>query len=78
MNEVAIQGMAIRRAQWLYHGIPCADCHGAGVKMYGNTATWRSRPGVLAGQAMTYDVCNTCWGSGRDDVRWPSHDVPRG
>ena len=40
----------------------CKDCNGTGVKLYGNTATYH--PHYFAGQAMTEDTCNVCWGSG--------------
>ena len=49
---------------------PCADCGGAGVKMYESTSTWR---GGIGGAAMTNDVCDKCWGSGDADSPWYSH-----
>jgi DnaJ-class molecular chaperone len=39
----------------------CNKCSGSGVFLYSNTSTWR---GGLGGQALTYDVCDSCWGSG--------------
>lgn len=47
----------------------CPECGGAGVRAYGSTATWR---GGVGGQAITNDVCNKCWGSGKKQP-WPSH-----
>lgn len=46
----------------------CPRCKGSGVELYGSTATWRR--GVVAGQAMTNDVCDSCWGSGDADRPW--------
>lgn len=43
---------------------PCPKCGGKGTYLYANTATWRSRPGTIAGSAMTSDVCDECWGTG--------------
>lgn len=40
---------------------PCLRCDGTGRITYGSTATWR---GGIGGQALTADVCDTCWGSG--------------
>lgn len=51
-------------------GNQCDECGGAGGYFYANTATWR-RAGV-AGQAITYDVCDKCWGSGDKTRPWPS------
>lgn len=49
----------------IWRGIPegheCQDCGGAGVKLYGDGSTWRGGP---AGQVLTTDVCDRCWGSG--------------
>lgn len=45
----------------------CERCEGAGSIMYGSTATWR---GGIGGQAMTWDVCNQCWGSGDATRPW--------
>jgi len=42
----------------------CSKCGGSGSFMYSNTATYRAKPGTVAGQAFTEDVCNLCWGSG--------------
>ena len=56
-----------------YRGIEiheaCKDCDGFGIKVYGSTATYR---GGIGGQMMTNDVCNKCWGSGRDKHPWPA------
>jgi hypothetical protein len=48
----------------------CRSCSGAGIKVYGSTSTWR---GGIGGQMMTSDVCDKCWGSGREDNPWLSH-----
>jgi hypothetical protein len=47
-------------------GVSCQRCHGYGYRAYGSTATWR---GGIGGQAITTDVCDVCWGSGRNDVK---------
>ena len=39
----------------------CSYCNGTGIRMYGDTATWHDH--FIAGQAMTLDICNLCWGS---------------
>lgn len=39
----------------------CRTCRGSGIRMYGNTATWR---GGIGGAQCTNDVCDACWGSG--------------
>lgn len=52
------------RAIWLAErGVtdPCPSCAGEGRKAYGNTSTWRKGFG---GQAITWDVCDVCWGTG--------------
>lgn len=49
----------------------CFECGGSGIKMYANTATYH--PHFIAGQAITPDVCNKCWGSGDKTKHWPSH-----
>lgn len=54
----------------IYEGEECPGCQGHGVKMYGNTSTWRYG---IGGQAFTFDVCDECWGSGKKDKPWPSH-----
>lgn len=51
-------------------GYECRKCGGAGVRAYGDTATWR---GGIGGQMITSDVCDGCWGSGSASCRWPSH-----
>jgi len=40
---------------------PCDRCGGSGVRCYPSTAGWR---GGAAGQQVTSDVCDLCWGSG--------------
>lgn len=45
----------------------CPRCQGGGVRWYSSTATWR---GGMGGCAMTTDVCDECWGSGRTDRIW--------
>jgi len=47
-------------------GVACQRCQGYGYRAYGSTATWR---GGIGGQAITTDVCDVCWGSGRHDVK---------
>ena len=65
--------------QWMLdsRGVPedrvCEKCHGFGARTYSSTATWR---GGVGGMTITTDVCDRCWGSGRSDVRWPSHRTP--
>lgn len=51
----------------------CPDCGGAGVKAYANTATYHAA--AIAGQAITNDVCDSCWGSGNKHHPWPSHKL---
>lgn len=43
-------------------GVGCPECRGVGQKAYSSTATWRR--GGIAGQAITNDVCDVCWGTG--------------
>jgi len=45
----------------------CGSCNGLGVKTYASTSTWRRG---IGGQAITNDVCDSCWGSGRKSVTW--------
>lgn len=45
-------------------GVRCQRCDGYGYRAYGSTSTWR---GGAGGQAITSDVCDQCWGSGRSD-----------
>lgn len=54
----------------LVYKTPCKECGGSGIALYGSTATWH---GGIGGAAMTYDVCDKCWGSGDDNKPWPSH-----
>ena len=46
---------------------PCWHCGGSGVKVYGSTSTWR---GTAGGQQVTTDVCDKCWGSGKENKPW--------
>jgi hypothetical protein len=46
---------------------PCPTCSGLGGKWYGSTATWR---GGIGGAAMTWAVCDECWGSGDQEHAW--------
>jgi hypothetical protein len=50
--------------------VPCDKCEGFGIRMYGNTSTWRHG---IGGAAMTNGVCDQCWGSGNSSKPWPSH-----
>jgi RecJ-like exonuclease len=45
-------------------GVVCKKCQGRGEVAYGSTATWR---GGIGGRAITNDVCDRCWGTGRSD-----------
>jgi hypothetical protein len=45
-------------------GVGCRRCDGRGYRAYGSSSTWR---GGAGGQAITSDVCDQCWGSGRSD-----------
>jgi hypothetical protein len=56
------------RARRHIEGTICKACHGWGGIWYPNTATWRR--GGFSGQAFTWDVCDTCWGSGDSDATW--------
>lgn len=47
--------------EWRCVDEPCKACGGAGNRAYGSTATWR---GGIGGQAITSDVCDSCWGTG--------------
>jgi len=42
----------------------CKTCNGIGTRVYASTSTWR---GGIGGAAMTRDVCDSCWGTGRSD-----------
>ncbi len=46
---------------------PCPDCGGSGVKVYGDTSTWRKG---IGGQMIMADVCDKCWGSGNAKEPW--------
>lgn len=47
-------------------GIACPACNGFGSRAYSSTATWM---GGIAGQEITSDVCDICWGTGRTDQK---------
>ncbi len=51
----------------ILEGQECERCQGTGGITYGSTATWH---GGIGGSAMTYDVCNKCWGSGNANRPW--------
>jgi len=59
----ASRGTGEREAflSWRGVDIPCDRCGGAGVRAYPSSAGWR---GGAAGQSITTDVCDSCWGSG--------------
>jgi RecJ-like exonuclease len=44
--------------------VVCPACGGSGVKSYTNTTTWH---GGIGGQQCTSDVCDDCWGSGKQN-----------
>lgn len=44
--------------------IACSKCSGRGSRPYPSTSGWR---GGTAGQILTSDVCDVCWGTGRND-----------
>lgn len=46
---------------------PCTMCGGTGVRAYPSTSTWR---GGIGGAAITWDVCDVCWGSGDAERKW--------
>lgn len=49
---------------WNYRHVgdyPCRECDGLGRRIYGSSAGWRRG---AAGQTVTCDVCDKCWGSG--------------
>lgn len=46
-------------------GRHCEKCRGEGVLNYGHTSGWRGGVGV---SSPTYDLCDTCWGTGRSDL----------
>jgi hypothetical protein len=53
--------------QWRGVTDPCLSCTGSGRILYPSTSTWR---GGMGGSKSTYDVCDTCWGSGDRFVHW--------
>lgn len=70
MSHQELKSWFLRRRGIGPHEEPCHECGGRGVKSYGCTSTWRGGPG---GQAITTDVCDQCWGSGKENHPWPSH-----
>lgn len=46
-------------------GVACVKCSGEGVFDYRHSSGWRGGVGV---SSPTYDVCDTCWGTGRSDL----------
>lgn len=44
----------------------CTACNGSGVKSYASTSTW---VGGYGGSMMTTDVCNKCWGTGKENQK---------
>lgn len=50
---------------------PCGKCDGFGTRTYPDTSTWRRGYG-MAGQTLTNDVCDHCWGSGDQNKTWAS------
>jgi hypothetical protein len=50
-----------RALSWRGIDDPCPRCGGSGVRVYGDTTTWRRG---IGGQSMTTDVCDDCWGTG--------------
>jgi len=47
--------------------IVCPKCNGRGKIVYSNTSTYMHG---IGGQALTEDLCEVCWGSGRKDQIW--------
>lgn len=45
--------------------VACGACMGRGERLYGSTATWRGY--LVGGAQMTRDICDQCWGTGRND-----------
>jgi len=45
----------------------CKKCNGSGTIAYADTSTWSKS---IAGQMITFDVCDKCWGSGRTNAPW--------
>jgi hypothetical protein len=59
------QAEGLRGLSYRLKGVACSKCGGIGQITYGDTTTWRS--GGIGGQAMTDDICDKCWGTGRSD-----------
>ena len=67
---------AARRVQSLVHAVldlACDACDGSGQRAYPSTATWK---GGIGGCAITTDVCDKCWGTGRKDKAGPNLRIP--
>ena len=63
----ALQELRRMRSQvFAMAGVICSSCGGEGIKAYPSTATWH---GGIGGQSITEDVCDKCWGTGRNDVQ---------
>lgn len=45
----------------------CKRCGGSGIRSYGDTSTWQNG---IGGQTITSDVCDKCWGSGKENAPW--------
>jgi len=60
----------LRMLEWrgidtVYNGdVVCPACRGSGVVLYGTSTTWRYSAG---GQQTRHDVCDQCWGSGKQN-----------
>ncbi|HET9893135.1 MAG TPA: hypothetical protein VFQ42_21845 [Mycobacterium sp.] len=50
-----------RLLEWRGVEDPCTTCGGSGRRGYSNSSTWRGGAGAAA---ITYDCCDTCWGTG--------------
>ena len=60
-DEFDYERLLLQMLRWRGVRDPCLKCKGSGVWLWPSTATWR---GGMGGAAMTYDVCDSCWGSG--------------
>lgn len=64
-EEVYMRMLEWRHIDTIYNGdVVCPACGGSGVVSYASTATWR---GSAGGQQFTSDVCDKCWGSGKQN-----------
>jgi len=68
-SDVAIEE-ATRLLGLAHHlkGVACPKCGGEGYRVYPDTSTWRHG---IGGQAITEDICDKCWGTGRTDKTGP-------